>query len=76
MKTVEALLVQLPDRVSAIVPGLDLPVTASAGVASVAADMNVSAALKAADVRLYAAKAAGRNQLVGSGAAENRPRVA
>jgi len=73
---VDALLRQLPDHVSARVAGLDLPVTASAGIANVAADMTVSAALKAADIRLYAAKAAGRNQLVGSAPVAIRPRVA
>ncbi len=73
---VEALLQRLPDYVTAHVAGLDVPVTASAGVANVTADMTVSAALKAADLRLYAAKAAGRNQLVGTGPVAIRPRVA
>jgi diguanylate cyclase (GGDEF)-like protein len=76
LETVETLLGQLPQRVMASVADLDFPVTASAGVASVTAEMTVSDALKAADVRLYAAKAAGRNQLVGSSPAHIRPRVA
>jgi diguanylate cyclase (GGDEF)-like protein len=76
MDTVDALLRQLPHSVTARVPGLDVPVTASAGVASVTPEMTVSAALKAADIQLYAAKAAGRNQLFGSVTSLIRPRVA
>jgi diguanylate cyclase (GGDEF)-like protein len=76
LETVDALLRLLPHFVTARVAGLEVPVTASAGVANVSTDMTVSAALKAADIRLYAAKAAGRNQLVGSAPSAIAPRVA
>jgi len=76
LETVDALLRLLPHFVTARVAGLDVPVTASAGVANVSTDMTVSAALKAADIRLYTAKAAGRNQLVGSAPSAIAPRVA
>ena len=65
-EAVEALLNTLPSRVMADVPDITWPVTASAGVALVSPDMTLSAALKAADQRLYSAKAAGRNRTVGS----------
>jgi len=76
LEKVDALLRELPDHVAQCVEGLDLPVTASAGIANVTPDMTVSAALKVADIRLYAAKAAGRNQLVGPIPTAIRPRVA
>lgn len=75
-ETVGALLRTLPRQVMADVPDLAWPVTASAGVAPVGADMTLSTVLKAADQRLYAAKAAGRNRLVGSSAVTSGASVA
>jgi PleD family two-component response regulator len=47
------------------VEGLDRPVTASAGIALLDTRMGFAEAIKAAALRLYEAKAAGRNRAVG-----------
>lgn len=65
-ETVEAVLSTLPEHVAMDVPELGWIVTASAGVVAAGTDMTLTAALKASDKRLYAAKAAGRNRVVGS----------
>ncbi|TNC08634.1 diguanylate cyclase [Methylobacterium terricola] len=59
--TVESLRRQIPSRTVARAPAVTQPVTASAGVARVGDAMTYAEALKAADLELYAAKAAGRN---------------
>jgi diguanylate cyclase len=58
------------------VVGLDRPVTASAGIAPLDPRMDFATAIKAADLRLYEAKAEGRNRAVGPRDAMWEPAVA
>ncbi|MCJ2047363.1 GGDEF domain-containing protein [Methylobacterium sp. J-078] len=55
----------IPERVARDVPDVDRSVTASAGLVPVTPDMDFAGALRAADLRLYSAKTAGRDRLIG-----------
>jgi diguanylate cyclase (GGDEF)-like protein len=61
----DALRAEVSISVAAAVPNLDRIVTASGGIALVSPDMDLSAALRAADIHLYAAKTAGRDKMMG-----------
>ena len=59
----ELLRQRISQHVARDVEGLDGPVTASIGIATVAGNAHFSDVMKAADVALYEAKAAGRNRM-------------
>lgn len=65
LQTAEMLRRQVTQTVGYAVEGLGWPVTASAGIALLDTRMGFAEAIKAADLRLYEAKAAGRNRAVG-----------
>jgi len=65
LQTAEMLRRQVTRAVARAVEGLDWPVTASAGIALLDARMGFAEAIKAADLRLYEAKGAGRNRAIG-----------
>lgn len=64
---------QVTQAVARTVEGLGWPVTASAGIAMLDPGMSFAEALKAADLRLYRAKAGGRNRTVGPPGVERPP---
>lgn len=64
---VEMLRRRVTQAVAREVDGLGWPVTASAGIALLDRDIGFAEAIKAADLRLYEAKAAGRNRAIGPG---------
>lgn len=76
LQEAERLRRQVSLAVARDVAGLDRPVTASAGIALLDARMDFAAAIKAADLRLYEAKAGGRNRAVGPRDAVWAPAVA
>jgi diguanylate cyclase len=61
----EALRLRISACVARDVADVDQPVTASVGVALIDNELSFAAALRAADRRLYAAKAAGRDRTIG-----------
>ena len=65
LREAEMLRRQVTQAVARAVEGLDGPVTASAGIAVLDAGTGFAEAIKVADLRLYEAKAAGRNRAVG-----------
>jgi diguanylate cyclase len=65
LEEAEMLRRQISLAVAREVPGLDRPITASAGIALLDARSGFAEVMKAADLRLYDAKAAGRNRTVG-----------
>lgn len=62
--TLEAIRGALGARVARLVDGLPRPISASAGLAVLDRLSSLAEAVKRADLRLYAAKAGGRNRLV------------
>ena len=66
-QTAEMLRRQVTQAVARAVAGLGWPVTASAGLALLNARMGFAEAIKAADLRRYEAKDAGRNRAIGPG---------
>ena len=65
LRDAERLRRQVTRAVAREVEGLGWPVTASIGIAPLDEQMGFAEAIKVADVRLYEAKAAGRNRMVG-----------
>ncbi len=47
-----------------VVPSLERPVTASMGLVHIGSGMSFGAAMKSADINLYAAKESGRDRVV------------
>jgi diguanylate cyclase (GGDEF)-like protein len=65
LQEAETLRCRVTQAVAREVVGLDSPVTASAGIALLDGDIGFAEAIKTADMRLYDAKAAGRNCAIG-----------